>query len=246
MATDMNRAADNHAEFEGEDGEEDSDVSAEEAEEANAVEAVPADVDENDDLKVAWEALDTARLIYSKQPEDCIRNELSDVYLALGDVSMESGAFQQATQDYLQSLTLLQSSSNETTSKMRIVAECFYKIALSYEYVNDYGKARENIQKSLELLRSVRDASENDAERKDLEELLPELEGKLEDLSSGNQPISLSSLVNVGPSSSIENASDATVTDISSMIKRKQPLQTHGTEKEGENEKKKEKLENDV
>jgi hypothetical protein len=53
-----------------------------------------ADVDlgeETDDLELAWESLDLARIIFSKMDSEADKLKLADVYLALGDTSLESG-----------------------------------------------------------------------------------------------------------------------------------------------------------
>jgi hypothetical protein len=44
-----------------------------------------------DDLELAWENLDVARLILSKQSDNASQLALGDVHIALGDVSLESG-----------------------------------------------------------------------------------------------------------------------------------------------------------
>jgi hypothetical protein len=45
----------------------------------------------DDDLSVAWEVLDTARIIYSGIDEDDAEIKLGDIYILLGDVSLENG-----------------------------------------------------------------------------------------------------------------------------------------------------------
>ena len=47
--------------------------------------------DDQDDLELAWESLDLARIIFSKMEGDEVKLKLADVYLALGDTSLESG-----------------------------------------------------------------------------------------------------------------------------------------------------------
>jgi HAT1-interacting factor 1 len=46
-----------------------------------------------DDFNAAWEVLDLARVIYEKRQDedDEIKLKLADTYLALGDVSLETG-----------------------------------------------------------------------------------------------------------------------------------------------------------
>jgi hypothetical protein len=50
-----------------------------------------------DDFNAAWEVLDLARAIYEKQKEedddDEVTLKLADTYIALGDVSLETGEF---------------------------------------------------------------------------------------------------------------------------------------------------------
>jgi thioredoxin-like negative regulator of GroEL len=54
------------------------------------------DAEPEDDFNAAWEVLDLARAIYSKQTEkdnsDEVKLKLADTYIALGDVSLETGA----------------------------------------------------------------------------------------------------------------------------------------------------------
>nr|CCA18837.1 conserved hypothetical protein [Albugo laibachii Nc14] len=60
-----------------------------------------------DDLELAWEMLEVARVIYTRHPEDLsIEKELARVYMRLGDLSMESENFTRAKQDYENSLVL--------------------------------------------------------------------------------------------------------------------------------------------
>lgn len=46
-----------------------------------------------DDLELAWENLDLARLIYTQQEGNEYAMQLAEVHLALGDVSLESGMY---------------------------------------------------------------------------------------------------------------------------------------------------------
>lgn len=55
------------------------------------------DGEPEDDFNAAWEVLDLARAIYDKQAakedDDEIKLKLADTYVALGDVSLETGMF---------------------------------------------------------------------------------------------------------------------------------------------------------
>ena len=48
-----------------------------------------------DDFNAAWEVLDLARAIYEKRmdEEDEMRLKVADTFIALGDISLETGAF---------------------------------------------------------------------------------------------------------------------------------------------------------
>lgn len=65
-------------------------------EEAEAEEGDDDDDGEpEDDFNAAWEVLDLARAIYNKQKDENndeeVRLKLADTYIALGDVSLETG-----------------------------------------------------------------------------------------------------------------------------------------------------------
>ena len=55
------------------------------------------DGEPEDDFNAAWEVLDLARSIYDKQKnennDEEVRLKLADTYIALGDVSLETGLF---------------------------------------------------------------------------------------------------------------------------------------------------------
>ncbi|KAL5035564.1 hypothetical protein BDV3_005459 [Batrachochytrium dendrobatidis] len=91
------------------------------------------DIDEEDpeDLEIAWETFDLVRIIYteSEVPED--KKKLGEVYMALGDVSLESGNFEQAITDFL---TALRIKEETLDSDDRELAEAHYKLALALEY----------------------------------------------------------------------------------------------------------------
>jgi HAT1-interacting factor 1 len=67
-------------------------VEGEESEEEGEDDGEP-----EDDFNAAWEVLDLARAIYDKQKDENndeeVRLKLADTYIALGDVSLETGMF---------------------------------------------------------------------------------------------------------------------------------------------------------
>jgi HAT1-interacting factor 1 len=64
------------------------------AEEQEREDEEDEDAEPEDDFNAAWEVLDLARAIYEKQngdDDDEIKLKLADTYVALGDVSLETG-----------------------------------------------------------------------------------------------------------------------------------------------------------
>lgn len=61
------------------------------------------DGEPEDDFNAAWEVLELARSIYEngKDQDDEIKLKLADTYIALGDVSLETGAYRPKLQSIL-------------------------------------------------------------------------------------------------------------------------------------------------
>lgn len=148
-----------------------------------------------DDLQLAWEVLDTARIIYSKQPSDK-QNDLclAKVHIALGDVGMESELFDTSATDYKNALSL---ESQWLDKDDRALAELHYKIACAYELGNNYPSAIEHVNHCLNMLQGrgqwiEKQLTQNNESTKkqmsdeldDLNTLYPDLKAKLDDLRS--------------------------------------------------------------
>ena len=134
-----------HVVFEGE-------ATAEATEETTAEEdEEDIEQDEQDDLELAWETLDTARVIYSKMESEDAKISLGDVHMLLGDVSLESGKlnltsienFDQAASDFEEALEI---KSKILDADDRELAEAHYKLALAYEYTEHFKEAVEEVE----------------------------------------------------------------------------------------------------
>ncbi|KAJ3320172.1 hypothetical protein HDV06_005649 [Boothiomyces sp. JEL0866] len=121
-----------------------------------------------DDLELAWENLDVARLIFSSQTDEKSIHQLAEVHLSLGDVSLESENFEQATKDYETALAL---KKEHFANNHRELAEAHFKLALSFEYSELNEEACEQVNLAMEAL------------HKRIEELLPSS-------SKGKEPLS--------------------------------------------------------
>lgn len=199
-------------------------------EEELAEEEPASNAESSDDLKIAWEALDTARVIYQREfhdgKVDKYRSNLADVYDLLGDISVESEAFLQAIEDYKECIRVLQ--TDLINNRARHIAEAYYKMAVAYEYSNDCNSAKEYVEKAFELLKGYYNILpiESQEEQKELLQLFPDLEAKIEDLNLGISlnAQSVSNLAGVGSSKDTNsNSTSLPVNDISSMVRKKTP-----------------------
>ncbi|KAI8902285.1 hypothetical protein BC833DRAFT_616932 [Globomyces pollinis-pini] len=173
--------------FEGDE----EDLEDEDAKNLDDIELPPAD-----DLELAWENLDVARIILSSQTDDKHFLELADIHLALGDVSVESENFEQANKDYKVAVDL---KVEHCPENFRELAEAHFKFGLSLELcemneeaIEQVNFAVEALKKRLELLENKSDVdpkgkkSMDDvtSEIQELKGFVTEMELKLNDLHS--------------------------------------------------------------
>ncbi len=64
------------------------------------VETEEGDEDDADDMQIAWEVLELARVIYSRSPNKAHLVELAKVHGRLGDLAMENEQFEQAMTEF--------------------------------------------------------------------------------------------------------------------------------------------------
>lgn len=140
--------------------------------------------EETDDLELAWENLDMARLILAEQQDTASKLMLADVHLVLGDVSLESENFDQAVLDFEQAVQI-KNSMLDASHRER--AEAHYKLALALEYTEQLEMAIDNVNLSSSVLQSrlddlakVDDKSESVvSEITEIEALFPEMDAKV-------------------------------------------------------------------
>ncbi|KAF5355347.1 hypothetical protein D9758_006097 [Tetrapyrgos nigripes] len=106
---------------------EEAEMDAEQSEEEEDEDAEP-----EDDFNAAWEVLDLARAIYDKQVQAGSADEnttlkLADIYITLGDVSLETEKFDQAITDYEAGLDL---KKKFLPLSSRQIAEAHYKLSI--------------------------------------------------------------------------------------------------------------------
>jgi HAT1-interacting factor 1 len=129
------------------------------------------DAEPEDDFNAAWEVLDLARAIYDKQKEEDgdeeVKLKLADTYIALGDVSLETGVlhstkssppypnyvaekFDQAITDYESGLAL---KIELLPISSRQVAEAHYKLSMVLDLTS--GRLADAIVHAEKALESV-------------------------------------------------------------------------------------------
>lgn len=211
------------------------------SEEIKAEAELEKELDSYDDLQLAWEVLDMARIIYSKQPSDKTNDlHLADVHIVLGDVGVESELFDTAVADYKSALSL---KSQWLDKDDRTLAELHYKIACAYELGSNYPSAIEHVNHCLNMLRGRGQwiekqisIQENDVEKQkmseeldDLNTLYPDLEVKIDDLKSLQESTEekVSLQTDQGSSSNITDGSKVAL-DVSGLI-RKKPAKKRGS-----------------
>ncbi|KAG6463081.1 histone-binding protein N1/N2 [Manduca sexta] len=220
--------------------------------------------DEVDNLQLAWEMLDLARsILYRRVQEgggDAARALLADVHLALGEVALESETYDKAVID-MQSCLDLQKELYRSDD--RRIAETHYQIGLANSLASNFEDAITHFKNAANILETRIKILENptaanedatvkkfkssdpfysiEGEIKELKELLPEIQEKIQDMmdykaetikrvretlcpSNGES----SSHNGAGPSSSASSEPKPAASDISHLIKRKRKAEDEG------------------
>lgn len=209
-----------------------------------AVEDTDQEDAEDGNLQVAWEVLEIAAEIFSRQGESSEKN-LLEAYSELAGISVENGNFDLAIKDFNKALNVY---DNIESPDKRLGAEIHYKnglcqsmVKLYDESVKSFQKAHDLLNEELEKAKAKEEQTEDIKETiKDLEELKQEIQNKI--LEVGDVKTSemeqvkkeLAKLLNTTPekkddgAGSSKDADKPKPTDISHLIKRKKP-DTAGT-----------------
>ncbi|XP_063534184.1 histone-binding protein N1/N2 isoform X2 [Cydia strobilella] len=159
--------------------------------------------DDVDNLQLAWEMLDLARSILRRRAEGggAARAQLADVYLALGEVALESETYDKAVVDMQSCLEIQKELYN---SDDRRIAETHYQIGLANSLASNFEDAITHFKNAANILETRIKTLENPAtvkddatvkkhstadpfysvegEIKELKELLPEIQEKIQDM----------------------------------------------------------------
>lgn len=162
------RLAEEEGEEEEEEEEEAAQKAASDSDSDEEVEA-PADGDEPEqgDFEIAWEILDLTRILYEEQlagvapvaepyeahaadnPDFVARyGRLSDVYMLMGDISLETENFPQAAEDYEKANGMLERAFAACSGRRH---EALFKLSLAHEFVG----SDESVQRAVSCMEAL-------------------------------------------------------------------------------------------
>lgn len=158
------------------------------------------DEDDISNLRLAWEMLELAKVIFRRQAEGNkqINLKLAEVHLKLGEVGLESETYMQAIEDMK---TCLEIQTQNVDEHDRSIAETHYQLGMAYSLVSDFDEAIGQLTLAHELLEKriaylqerVKQSSTNEEENKnpfytiegeitEITTLLPEVKEKINDM----------------------------------------------------------------
>jgi len=140
-------------------------------------------------LQLAWEMLELAKVVYSKQLEAGADNKtdleerLISTMLALGEVSIENENYKQAVEDIQECLK----KEENLPKDARIVAETHYQLGVAQGFNSQFDEAVESLKNAINILKSrianLEKVEDEGAKKEvtDLQALIPEIEEKISD-----------------------------------------------------------------
>merc|ERR1712183_289855 len=153
--------------------------------------------EEPSNLQLAWEMLELAKMVYTKQAEESavdikseIEEKLCSTMLALGEVSLENENYKQAVEDIRMCLKKQEILPKDS----RVVAETHYQLGVALGFNSEFEEAveslnsairiiKERIKKIKEGVKSPKKSPTKDEKKEvtELEALIPEIEEKIAD-----------------------------------------------------------------
>jgi len=176
--------------------EEDEEGETEEETEESSDEKKEGDADEKKDeeepsnLQLAWEMLELAKVVYTKQHAEAKEEEklvmlekLCCTMCALGEVSIESENYKQAVEDFQECLK----KQSEFPKDSRCVAETHYQLGVALGYHTEFDEAVTSLKSAISIIqerittKEKDDSEEAKKEVTELKALVPEIEEKIKD-----------------------------------------------------------------
>merc|ERR1712142_1362863 len=131
--------------------------------------------EEPSNLQLAWEMLELAKVVYTKQMESADEKNKKDIeeklcrsILTLGEVSIENENYSQAVEDIEMCLKKQESFPKDS----RLVAETHYQLGVAQGFNSQFDVAAESLNSAIMIIKD---------RVKNLEALIPEIEEKIAD-----------------------------------------------------------------
>jgi nuclear autoantigenic sperm protein len=125
---------------ESEDADEDDQNEGEEQQQEEGEEG-----EEADDMQLAWENLEVARIIYEKEGGlDAHASEIAEIHNFTGDIFCEQEKFEEAIQEYRKCAAVLAATPGGEDA--RRAAEVYFKLSLALQYNDQAAEALEAVQ----------------------------------------------------------------------------------------------------
>jgi len=155
------------------------------------------DEEEPSNLQLAWEMLELAKMVYTKQAEESavdtkaeIEEKLCSTMLALGEVSLENENYKQAVEDIRMCLKKQEILPKDS----RVVAETHYQLGVALGFNSEFEEAVESLNSAIKIIKerinkikkgikSPKKSPTKDEKKEvtELEALIPEIEEKITD-----------------------------------------------------------------
>jgi len=150
------------------------------------------DDEEPSNLQLAWEMLELAKVVYTKQIETVegdktqLEERLCSSILALGEVSLENENYSQAVED----IKLCLEKQKNLPKDSRLVAESHYQLGVAQGFNAQYDEAVESLNSAITIIKEkIKNLNETHKtpsddikkEISELEALVPEIEEKIAD-----------------------------------------------------------------
>jgi len=150
------------------------------------------DDEEPSNLQLAWEMLELAKVVYTKQIETgdgdktLLEERLCSSILALGEVSLENENYSQAVDD----IKLCLEKQKNLPKDSRLVAETHYQLGVAQGFNAQYDEAVESLNNAITIIKEkiknlneTHKAPSDDIKKgiSELEALVPEIEEKIAD-----------------------------------------------------------------
>merc|ERR1712025_74416 len=176
-----------------EDGTEDEEADGEESADEKKDETTGEKKDEEEEpsnLQLAWEMLELAKVVYTKQLETAedadkspLLEKLCSTMLTLGEVSIENENYKQAVEDIQECLK----KEEPMPKDARIIAETHYQLGVAQGFNAQHDEAVESLKSAItiiqERIKNMEKLETDEAKKEvtELKALVPEIEEKIND-----------------------------------------------------------------